>query len=67
MLVWKKNRISDLGEFFGSGFKLSSSYGKRTDPISGEKSKHHSGVDFSAPKGTPIKSTISGTVVYAKK
>lgn len=42
--------------------RISSYYGYRIDPIYKVK-KFHSGIDFSAPKGTPIFSTGDGTVV----
>ncbi|WP_422362257.1 M23 family metallopeptidase [Reichenbachiella sp.] len=41
--------------------RLSSGYGVRIDPILKTKKMHH-GVDFSAPKGTPIYATGDGTV-----
>lgn len=41
--------------------RLSSGYGVRIDPILKTK-KMHTGVDFSAPKGTPIYATGDGTV-----
>lgn len=46
--------------------RLSSFFGYRTDPIYKVK-KFHEGVDFSAPKGTPIHATGDGVVVSAKK
>lgn len=42
--------------------RLSSYYGYRPDPIYKVK-KFHSGVDFSAPQGTPIYATGSGMVI----
>ena len=43
---------------------ISSSYGYRHDPISGEY-KLHGGTDISAPTGTPILASADGTVVIA--
>ncbi len=42
---------------------ISSGYGKRDNPISGEV-LFHSGVDISARSGTPIRATADGVVVY---
>lgn len=43
---------------------ISSSYGYRHDPISGEW-KLHGGTDISAPTGTPILASADGTVVIS--
>lgn len=45
--------------------RLSSFYGYRIDPIYKIK-KFHQGVDFSAPKGTPVYATGEGRVIKAK-
>lgn len=44
-----------------NGARLSSGYGKRRHPILGYN-KMHKGVDFAAPRGTPIYAAGSGTV-----
>ena len=44
---------------------VSSSYGNRTHPVSGEYS-FHTGIDLAAPEGTPIVASRSGTVVKAE-
>jgi len=46
-------------------FKVSSPYGTRTHPTTGEKNKMHNGVDFAMPVGTALSSTISGVVIHA--
>jgi murein DD-endopeptidase MepM/ murein hydrolase activator NlpD len=42
--------------------RLSSPYGPRRDPVSGERYMHH-GVDLAAPAGTPIHAVAAGEVV----
>jgi len=43
---------------------VSSTYGHRTHPIFKRKIKHQ-GIDFAAPKGTPIKAVDAGKVIFA--
>lgn len=50
-----------LGQFW-----ISSAYGERKDPFTGEKS-HHAGVDLVAPLGSGIRATAPGRVVFAGK
>lgn len=47
-----------------NGARLSSGYGKRMHPVLGY-SKMHRGLDFAAPKGTPIMAAGSGIVEYS--
>mgnify|MGYP000371072733 CR=1 FL=1 len=49
-----------------NGARLSSRFGKRKHPISGYR-KMHTGVDFAAPRGTPILAAGTGTVVRANR
>lgn len=44
---------------------VSSYYGSRTHPVSGEQS-FHTGIDLAGPQGTPIVATRSGTVTKAE-
>jgi murein DD-endopeptidase MepM/ murein hydrolase activator NlpD len=44
--------------------RLMSSYGRRNDPLSGEGA-YHTGIDISAPTGTPVKAAADGLVTYA--
>lgn len=43
---------------------LGSAFGRRIDPITGRRTLHE-GVDFNAPKGTPITAAGAGAVVFA--
>ncbi|HSA80697.1 MAG TPA: M23 family metallopeptidase [Geminicoccaceae bacterium] len=47
-----------------SGYRISSDFGWRHDPFDGQ-ARHHDGVDLIAPPGTPLKSALAGTVVFA--
>jgi murein DD-endopeptidase MepM/ murein hydrolase activator NlpD len=45
---------------------LSSRYGTRHDPFTG-KQTFHRGLDFSVPRGTPVRATAAGRVVSVEK
>jgi murein DD-endopeptidase MepM/ murein hydrolase activator NlpD len=46
--------------------RISSPYGTRTHPVTGEVGKMHTGVDFAVPQGTNIHAADSGTVLVAE-
>ena len=53
-----------LGELFIyplKGSRLSSPFGWRDDPISGER-RHHAALDLAAPQGTPVYAAMEGKV-----
>lgn len=72
--TYKKSSSSGSGGFKGnggsmalpvSGARLSSNYGTRVHPISGQVKKH-TGVDLAAPQGTDIKAAEGGVVIVAE-
>lgn len=46
------------------GAKISSNFGYRKDPFNG-RSAMHSGMDFKAPRGTPVRATGDGVIIKA--
>lgn len=46
--------------------RISSGYGYRTHPVTGEVGKMHTGVDFAVAQGTDIHAADSGTVLVAE-
>ncbi|HUC91942.1 MAG TPA: M23 family metallopeptidase [Paenibacillus sp.] len=46
---------------------LSSPYGTRIDPVTGETGVFHDGIDIPAPRGTPVVAAQNGTVVQVSK
>ena len=49
----------------GGKGRLTSPFGKRTHPVTGEKGKFHNGIDVAAPVGTPIYSPAPGIVTFS--
>ena len=66
----KKNQVYYTGGKLGMPIKdykyVSSKFGPRTHPITGQKNKQHNGIDFAADTGTPIYAAESGTVIVAQ-
>jgi murein DD-endopeptidase MepM/ murein hydrolase activator NlpD len=67
----KKNQVYYTGGKLGMPIKdykyVSSKFGPRTHPITGEKGKQHNGIDFAANSGTAIYAAESGTVIVAQR
>ncbi|WP_051321422.1 peptidoglycan DD-metalloendopeptidase family protein [Chrysiogenes arsenatis] len=70
-LIRSAQQLNDQYAQYGRKFtapistgEISSEFGMRKDPFTGEK-RMHQGVDIAAPIGTPIQSVGSGTVTFA--
>lgn len=44
---------------------ITSAFGYRVDPISGQRGVFHTGMDIGVPSGTPVQSPLPGKVIYA--
>lgn len=69
MVEWAKGLFDKYGAVMGGGigfggWPITSPYGWRIHPISGERS-FHSGVDFGAPYGAPVAAQHAGTVNHS--
>jgi murein DD-endopeptidase MepM/ murein hydrolase activator NlpD len=60
--LWQVNVRPSLWPIHG---RLLSTFGRRTDPFSGEGA-FHTGVDLSCPSGTPVKVSADGVVSHAE-
>ncbi len=47
----------------GTSYNVSSEYGERDDPLNGDKTEFHKGIDLVAPDGTNILASADGYVV----
>src|ERR1017187_1453805 len=59
---WQLNIRPSLWPVYG---RILSTYGSRSDPFSGEGA-FHTGVDLSAPEGTPVHAAADGIVIHAE-
>ncbi len=59
----KLDHIPTVNPVLGEHY-LSSGYGMRRDPFTGQPRRHY-GYDFAARRGTPIRATADGTVIFA--
>ena len=59
---WQLNIRPSLWPVYG---RILSTYGSRSDPFSGEGA-FHTGVDLSAPEGTPVHAAADGVVIHAE-
>lgn len=64
--VGTRKSVSRSGSNFGivSGSRISSSFGTRIHPISGEEI-FHKGIDIAASQGSPVYAYANGTIVFA--
>ncbi len=53
-----------VGEAVGEAVRVTSAFGARKDPFTGE-AKAHRGVDYGAPAGTPIRAAAAGVVRFS--
>lgn len=47
-------------------YLLTSGFGGRVDPLTGIPGEIHGGIDIGAPKGTPVRATMSGVVTFSQ-
>jgi len=47
----------------GEHLPIGSGYGVRVDPITGESGSWHAGIDIPAPKFTPVRAAMDGTIL----
>lgn len=55
--------ITNIQWILPNEYHVTSGYGYRLNPITRDRTSFHSGVDFRAPEGTPVKALFSGTVI----
>lgn len=63
MLIIRRNWLWPV---FGNAV-ISSPYGARTDPVTGEPGAFHDGIDIPAPRGTPVVAIQNGKVIQISR
>lgn len=62
--IFTRTNVNVLPAAWPINGRLMGGYGQRSDPFSGEGAMH-TGIDISAPVGTPVKATGDGIIVHA--
>lgn len=62
--IFSRDNVNVLPGVWPVNGRLMGGYGERSDPFSGEGAMH-TGVDISAPQGTPVHVTADGVVIHA--
>jgi murein DD-endopeptidase MepM/ murein hydrolase activator NlpD len=62
--IFVRGDVNTLPQIWPVNGRLNNGFGQRTDPFSGE-GEMHTGLDISAPEGTPVKAAADGMVVFA--
>jgi murein DD-endopeptidase MepM/ murein hydrolase activator NlpD len=62
--IFTRGDVNVLPSSWPVNGRLMGGYGERSDPFSGEGAMH-TGVDISAPQGTPVHVTADGVVIHA--